>query len=81
MAMKSADPTHRSIHPASVPGLSGKVREAVNDTFEAMRTWRSEVRENNEKNVKQVIDKMAAAAATLGWPSKLLKSPVPSCRA
>jgi ribonuclease D len=55
----------------SVPGLSSKAREAVNDAFDAMSTWRTEIAENSEKNLKRVIDKMALAATALGWPEQI----------
>jgi hypothetical protein len=56
----------------SIPGLSYRTREAVNATFEAMSTWRSEIADSNEKNIKRVIEKMAAAAAELGWPEQIV---------
>jgi hypothetical protein len=56
----------------SLPGLSNKAREAVNAAFEAMSAWRNEVAEGSEKNSKQVIEKMAAAAAALGWPEQIV---------
>jgi hypothetical protein len=56
----------------SFPGLSNKAQQAVSDTFEAMSDWRSEVAENSEKNIKRVIEKMAAAAAELGWPEQIV---------
>ena len=56
----------------SIPGLSYKARAAVNAAFEAMSTWRSELSDSNEKNIKRVIEKMAAAAAELGWPEQVI---------
>jgi hypothetical protein len=64
--------TPRSFNPMSVPGLSNKAREAVNAAFDAMSTWRNEMADSNEKNSKQVIEKMAAAAAVLGWPDQIV---------
>jgi len=72
MQNKFAEMTLRSFNPASVPGLSNKAREAVNAAFEAMSTWRVEVAETSEKNSKLVIEKMAAAAAALGWPEQIV---------
>jgi hypothetical protein len=63
----------RKFDPTSIPGLSYKSRDAVNAAFEAMATWRSEVVENSE-NVKQVFEKMATAAAELGWPEQILSA-------
>jgi hypothetical protein len=62
----------RNFDPMSIPGLSHKARDAVNAAFEAMSTWRSEVADNSEKNIKRVIEKMAAAAAELGWPEQMV---------
>ena len=65
----------RSFSPVSVPGLSNEAREAVNAALKAMSVWRNETAESSEKNSKQVIDKMAmAAAALLDGGSKLSKS-------
>ena len=57
----------RSFNPMSVPGLTNEVREAVNAALKAMSTWRNEIADTNEKNGKRVIEKIAAAAAALGW--------------
>ena len=62
----------RNFDPMSIPGLSYKARDAVNAAFEAMSTWRGEIADNNEKNIKRVIEKMAAAAAELGWPEQIV---------
>src|SRR5262245_63195005 len=68
---RSAEAT-RNFDPMSIPGLSYKARDAVNAAFEAMSTWRSEIANNSEKNIKRVIEKMAAAAAELGWPEQIV---------
>ena len=39
-----------------------------------MSTWRNEVAETSEKNSKKVIDKMAVAAAALGWPEQIVEA-------
>jgi hypothetical protein len=67
---KSMDATNHRFDPMSIPGHSYKAREAVNATFEAMSTWRSEIADSSEKNIKRIIEKMAAAAAELGWPEQ-----------
>jgi hypothetical protein len=64
--------TARSFNPMSVSGLSNKAREAMNAAFDAMSTWRNEVADSSEKNGKHVIEKMAAAAAALGWPEQVV---------
>jgi hypothetical protein len=56
----------------SVPGLSAEARKAVNAVFDAMSTWRTETVNNSEKNIKEVIEKMSAAARALGWPEQIV---------
>ena len=58
----------RSFDPSSVSGLSNKARAAVNESFDAMSTWRQEAADSGEK----VIKKMAVAAAALGWPEQIV---------
>lgn len=72
MQNKFAEEKPRSFNPMSIPGLSSKAREAVKDAFEAMSDWRSEVADDNERNTKRVIEKIAAAAAALGWPNQVV---------
>ncbi len=55
-----------------VPGLSNEARDAVNAAFDAMSTWRTETVNTSEKNLEQVIEKMAAAARALGWPEQIV---------
>lgn len=69
---KFMDVTNQRFDPMSIPRLSRREWEAVNATFEAMSTWRSEIANSNEKNIKRVIEKMAAAAAELGWPEQVV---------
>jgi hypothetical protein len=64
----------RNFDPMSIPGLSYKARDAVNAAFEAMSTWRGEIANNSEKNIKRIIEKMAAAAAELGWPEQFVNA-------
>ena len=56
----------------SVPGLSNDAREAVNAALKAMSAWRNETADTSQKNSKQVIEKMATAAAALGWPEQIV---------
>jgi hypothetical protein len=56
----------------SVSGLSAEARKAVNAAFDAMSTWRTETAKTSEKNIEQVIEKMAAAARALGWPEQIV---------
>jgi ribonuclease D len=69
---RSTDETRNRFDAESVPGLSSRAQDAVNAALEAMSNWRSEAAENNEKNIKRVIGKMAAAAAALGWPEQIV---------
>ena len=64
--------TPRSFNPMSVPGLSNEAREAVNAALKAMSVWRNETAASSQKNSTQVIEKMAAAAAALGWPAEIV---------
>ena len=72
MQNKSAGVNPRNFNPMSAPGLSDEARKAVNAAFDAMSTWRSEIANNSEKNIEQVIEKMAAAARALGWPEQIV---------
>jgi len=62
-----------NFNPASVPGLSAEARKAVKAAFEAMSTWRTETTKNSEKNIEEVIEKMAAAGRALGWPERIVE--------
>ncbi len=72
MAKQPSDKSARKFDPMAVPGLSNEARDAVNAAFEAMSTWRTEIAQNSEKNLEQVIEKMAAAARALGWPEQIV---------
>ena len=74
MPHKFAEVKPRNFDPMSIPGLSNKAREAVKDVFEAMSDWRTEVAEDSERNTKRVIEKMAVAAAALGWPEQIVEA-------
>jgi hypothetical protein len=69
---KSAEMKPRNFDPTSIPGLSNKAREAIKDVFQAMSDWRTETADDSERNTKRVIEKMAAAAAALGWPEQIV---------
>ena len=56
----------------SIPGLSGKAREAVGAVFEAMAEWQSETAKVSEKGSKQVLDRMAKASVAMGWPEQIV---------
>jgi hypothetical protein len=71
MPSKSAETTSRNFNPMSAPRLSEEARQAVNAAFDAMSAWRSDAN-RSEKNVEQVIEKMATAAWALGWPQQVV---------
>jgi ribonuclease D len=62
----------RNFKPMSVPGLEKEVRDAVNAALKAMSSWRNDIADTTEYNGKRVIEKMAAAAAALGWPEQIV---------
>jgi hypothetical protein len=62
----------RNFNPMQIPGLSNEAREAVNAALKALSTWRNELADTSEKNGKRVIERMAAAAAALGWPEQVV---------
>jgi hypothetical protein len=64
----------RKFDSTSMAGLSAEARKAVNAAFDAMSNWRTETVNNSEKNVAQVIEKMAAAARALGWPEQIVEA-------
>jgi hypothetical protein len=72
MAKQSTEKSTRKFDPMAVPGLSNEARDAVNAAFDAMSTWRMETINSSEKNLEQVIEKMAAAARALGWPEQIV---------
>jgi hypothetical protein len=69
---KFAGAKPRNFNPMSIPGLSNKAREAVKDALDAMSDWRTEAADDSERNTKRVLEKMAAAAAALGWPEQIV---------
>jgi ribonuclease D len=62
----------RNFKAMSVPGLEKEVRDAVNAALKAMSSWRNDIADTTEYNGKRVIEKMAAAAAALGWPEQIV---------
>ena len=72
MAKQFTDKSTRKFDPTSIPALSNEARDAVNAAFDAMSTWRTETVDNSEKNLAEVIEKMAAAARALGWPEQIV---------
>ena len=62
----------RNYNPKLVPELSDEARDALNAALKAMVTWRNDIADANAKNGKRVVEKMAEAATTLGWPEQIV---------
>ena len=56
----------------AMQSLPREAREAIKAVFEALSEWRDEVGATNERRSETVLDKMAAAARSLGWPKELV---------
>ncbi len=54
--------------------LPREAREAIEAVFDALSAWRDEVGASTERYSETVLDKMAAAARTLGWPKDLVET-------
>src|SRR5262249_45828674 len=72
MPKKSEAVKPRSFDLSSIPNLSNEAREALNEALEAMSNWRSEIANDNERNSRRVIEKMAEAATAMGWPEQVV---------
>jgi hypothetical protein len=62
----------RNFKPMAVPGLKKEVRDAVNAALKAMSSWRKDIADTSGYNGKRVIEKIATAAAELGWPEQIV---------
>lgn len=58
--------------PTSIPGLSNKARDAVTALFQTIAAWQEEVASLDERHTRHVLDRMATAAAALGWPKQIV---------
>ena len=56
----------------AMQSLSREAREAIKAVFEALSEWRDEVGTTTERYSETVLDRMAAAARSLGWPKELV---------
>ena len=54
--------------------LPRDAREAIEAVFDALSAWRDEVGASTERHSETVLDKMAAAARALGWPTELIEA-------
>jgi hypothetical protein len=64
----------RDFNPLSAPALTKEARDGVNAALKSLSAWRNEIADTNQKNGKKVIEQMAAAAATLGWPEQVVNA-------
>ena len=64
----------RNFKPMAVPGLKKEAWDAVNAALKAMSSWRKDIADTSGYNGKRVIEKMAAAAAELGWPEQIVSA-------
>jgi hypothetical protein len=62
----------RGFNPKLFTGLSTEARETVNAALKSMSDWRNEIADTSQKNGRQVIEKMAAAAKAMGWPEQIV---------
>ncbi|MBR0851630.1 hypothetical protein JQ543_28075 [Bradyrhizobium diazoefficiens] len=62
----------RTFDPIAAAGISKDALEAANAALKSLATWRNEIASTNQKNGERVLDQMAAAAKTLGWPSQVV---------
>ncbi|MGV7218258.1 hypothetical protein [Bradyrhizobium sp. UFLA05-112] len=62
----------RAFDPVAASGLTKEAQEAANAALKALATWRNEIADTNQKNGERVLDQMAVAAKTLGWPTQIV---------
>jgi len=62
----------RAFNPVAASGLTKEVLEGANAALKALATWRNEIADTNQKNGERVLDQMAVAAKTLGWPAQVV---------
>ena len=51
--------------------LNGEARQAVMDAFNAVSQWRDEISLANDRCLTKVLDQVAAAQKTQGWPTSV----------
>jgi hypothetical protein len=62
----------RVFNPVAASGLTKEALEGANGALKALATWRNEIADTNQKNGDRVINQMAVAAKTLGWPAQVV---------
>jgi hypothetical protein len=62
----------RAFNPLATTGLTKEALEGANAALKALATWRNEIADTNQKNGERVINQMAVAAKTLGWPAQIV---------
>jgi hypothetical protein len=53
MAIKSAEGTRRNFDAMLIPKLSDEAHKAVNEAFDAISIWRSDILSNSEKTASK----------------------------
>jgi ribonuclease D len=66
------DTKPRAFDPVAASGLTKEALEGANAALKALATWRNEIADTNQKNGERVLDEMAVAAKTLGWPTQVV---------
>ena len=51
--------------------LNGEARQALMDGFNAVSQWRDEISRANDRYLTNVLDQVAAAQRTQGWPNSV----------
>ncbi|MGY8661584.1 hypothetical protein Q3C01_04350 [Bradyrhizobium sp. UFLA05-109] len=64
----------RAFDPVAASGLTKEALESANLALKALATWRNEIADTNQKNGERVLDQMAVAAKTLGWPTQIVEA-------
>lgn len=62
----------RAFNPVAASGLTKEALEGANAALKALATWRNDIADTNQKNGERVLDQMAVAAKTLGWPAQVV---------
>jgi K+-transporting ATPase c subunit len=62
----------RVFNPLAVSGLTKEALEGANAALKELASWRNEIADTNQKYGERVIDQMAVAGKTLGWPAQIV---------
>jgi hypothetical protein len=56
----------------NMTALSDEARQAMTSAFDALSQWRDDMTAANDRWLAKVLDQMAAAARTMGWPDQAI---------